>query len=127
MQSEIPTLAPMPPSLQDTARVQIQRWIRSTGITQAAFGERIGRTQVWVSKYLKGEFDADIDTLQQMAQVFRHSIPQLLDFPSDPDEETVLTLYRALRPEVRRLTVELLREMGRGRGPKPRSPTRPRS
>ena len=127
MQSEIPTLAPMPPSLQDTARGQIKRWIASTGITQATFGERIGRNQVWVSKYLKGEIDADIDTLHQMAQVFRHTLTQALDFPADPDEEALITLYRALRPEARRLAFQWLQEMGRGRGTKPRSPKRPRS
>jgi transcriptional regulator with XRE-family HTH domain len=117
----------MPPSLQETARTQIKRWIVSTGITQVAFGERIGRNQVWVSKYLKGEFDTDLETLQQMAQVFRHTLTQLLDFPSDPDEEALITLYRALRPEARRLAFQMLQEMGRGRGVKPRSPKRPRS
>lgn len=127
MQSEIPTLAPMPPSLQDTARAQLKRWIGSTGITQAAFGERIGRNQVWVSKYLKGEFDADLETLQQMAQVFRHTLTQLLDFPSDPDEAALITLYRALRPEVRRLAFQMLQEMSRSRSAKPRSPKRLRS
>ena len=126
MQNGIPTLAPMPPSLQETARTQIKRWIVSTGITQVAFGERIGRNQVWVSKYLKGEFDTDLETLQQMAQVFRHTLTQLLDFPADPDEEALITLYRALRPEARRLAFQVLQEMGRGKGTKPRSPKRPR-
>lgn len=127
MQSENPTLIPMPPSLQETARAQIKRWIASTGITQQTFGERIGRNQVWVSKYLKGEFDADLETLHHMAQVFRHTLTQLLDFPADPDEEALITLYRALRPEARRLAFQVLQEMARGRGPKSRSPKRPRS
>lgn len=117
----------MPPSLQDTARTQIKRWITSTGITQAAFGERIGRNQVWVSKYLKGEFDTDLETLHQMAQVFRHTLTQLLDFPSDPEEEALITLYRTLRPEARRLAFQLFQEMVRGRGPRPRAPRRTRA
>ena len=127
MQTGIPTLAPMPLSLQDTARAQIKRWITSTGITQAAFGDRIRRNQVWVSKYLKGDFDTDLETLQQMAQVFGHTLTQLLDFPADPDEDAVITLYRALRPEARRLALQLLQEMSRGRGPKPRAAKRSRS
>jgi transcriptional regulator with XRE-family HTH domain len=116
----------MPLSLQDTARAQIKRWIASTGITQTDFGDRIRRNQVWVSKYLKGEFDTDLETLQQMARVFGHTLTQLLDFPSDPEEEAVITLYRALRPEARRLAFGMLQEMTRGRGPKPRAPRRSR-
>jgi transcriptional regulator with XRE-family HTH domain len=126
MLTETPTLAAMPLSLQDMARAQIKRWIISTGITQTTFGDRINRNQVWVSKYLKGEFDTDLETLQQMAQVFRHTLTQLLDFPSDPEEEAVITLYRALRPEARRIAFQVLQEMTRGRGPKPRAPRRSR-
>jgi transcriptional regulator with XRE-family HTH domain len=127
MHLEIPTLAAMPLSLQDQARAQIKRWIGSVGITQTAFGERIGRNQVWVSKYLKGEFDTDLETLQEMARVFGHTLTQLLDFPADPDEDAVITLYRALRPEARRLALLVLQEMSRGRGPKPRAARRSRS
>jgi transcriptional regulator with XRE-family HTH domain len=117
----------MPLSLQDTARAQLKRWIASTGTTQIAFGERIGRTQVWVSKYLAGELDTDLDTLQQMAKVFGHTLTQLLDFPADPDEDALITAYRALRPDARRLVFQVLQEMSRGRGPKPRAAKRSRS
>jgi transcriptional regulator with XRE-family HTH domain len=117
----------MPLSLQDTARAQIKRWTMSTGISQKMFGERIGRDQVWVSKYLNAQLDTDIETLQQMAQVFGHTLTQLLDFPADPDEAAVITAYRAIRQEIRPLVVRMLQEMGRGRGPKPRAARRSRS
>jgi transcriptional regulator with XRE-family HTH domain len=127
MPLETPTLAPMPPTLQQAARHQLTRWISSTGITQRALGERIGRNQVWVSKYLGGDLDADLETLQQIARVFGHTLTQLLDFPTDPEEETLITLYRALRPEARPVAIQVLQEMARGRGPKPRASKRSRS
>ena len=126
MQQGIPTLAAMPLSLQDTARAQIKRWITSTRLTQTAFGERIGRTQVWVSKYLGGEIDTDVETLQQMAQVFGHTLTQLLDFPADPEEEAVITAYRALSPELRTAVLRVLQAMTVNRGPKPRAAGRSR-
>jgi transcriptional regulator with XRE-family HTH domain len=116
----------MPISLQQTARFQIKRWIASTGITQTTLGERIRRNQAWMSRYLGGDIDADVDTLQQIAEVFGHTLAQLLDIPDDPHEASLLAEYRALRAEVRPLAIQVLREMARGRGASPRGPGRSR-
>ena len=57
-----------------------------------------------------------------MARVFGHTPTQLLDFPDRPGEETLITLYRALRPEARSVAMQVLHEMARRRGSKPRAP-----
>ena len=115
----------MPISLQQTARIQIRRWIASTGITQTLLGERIHRNQAWMSRYLGGDIDADVDTLQQIAEVFGHTLAQLLDIPTDPHEAQLLAEYRALRPEARVLVIRMLGEMTRSRSPRGRGPSRP--
>src|SRR4029077_2246017 len=96
-----PTLAPMPLTLDELARGRIKAWISSTGITQVNLGERISKNQAWMSRYLGGEFDADLETLQKMAKVFGHSLSALLDAPTDPEEAKLLDAYRALTPEGR--------------------------
>jgi len=113
MPIETPTLVPMPPTLQQIARAQIKRWIGSTGITQTALGERIRRNQAWMSRYLGGDIDADLDTLDQIANVFGHRLTQLLDVPTDPEEAALIAAYRALRAEVRPLALRILQEMTR--------------
>jgi transcriptional regulator with XRE-family HTH domain len=115
-------MAPAPPqTLQQKARAQIRRWIASTGITQTALGDRIQRNQAWMSRYLGGDIDADLETLQQMAEVFNHSLISLLQLPADPEEAELIAAYRALRPESRALALTLLKDWSRartrGRGP----------
>jgi transcriptional regulator with XRE-family HTH domain len=104
-------------TLQQVARTQIRRWIRTTGITQTALAERIKRNQAWMSRYLGGDIDTDIDTLQEMATVFGHTLTQMLDMPSDPDEAVLILEYRALRPEARSAVLRVIQEMNRGQGP----------
>lgn len=110
----------MSQTLDELARNQIKRWIESTGITQTTLSVRIGRNQAWTSRYLGGEFDADLETLQKIALVFGHSLTTLLDIPKDPEEAALTMAYRALTPDARRLALDLLldwsRARGRGRG-----------
>lgn len=112
----------MTATLDEQARSQIKKWIDSTGITQTALADRIGRNQAWMSRYLAGDFDADLTTLQKMAEVFGHPLTALLGLPKDPEEATLIAAYRALRPEARPLALRVLQEMsrsrGRGRSPK---------
>ncbi len=121
--------APIPsgPTLDDHARLQIKKWIRSTGITQTLFADQIGRNQAWLSRYLAGEIaSADLETLQRMARVFDHSLASLLMLPSDPEEAAVIAGYRALPETMRRLFLKLLEEWAGhhralpGRGPSKR-------
>jgi transcriptional regulator with XRE-family HTH domain len=114
MDAETPTLAvDMPLTLDQIARTQIRRWIQSTGITQTALAERIGRNQAWMSRYLGGEFDADLVTLNQIATVFDHTITALLQVPEDPDIARLVMNYRALRPEARAILLGVAEEMSR--------------
>jgi transcriptional regulator with XRE-family HTH domain len=112
---ESPILTPMPPTLDQGARDRIRAWITSTGVTQTALAARIGRTQAWMSRYLSGELDADLETLQKMAHAFGHSLAALLEVPTDPVEARVVQLFRALPVDMRALIVSLL-EMWTHRG-----------
>jgi len=108
-------------SLQDAARATIREWIASTGTTQTTICAGIGRNQPWLSRYLSGDIDADIDTLDQLARVFGHTLWGLLQVPSDQDDAEVIRLYRALRQEARPVGKAVLREMGQGHAaPRPR-------
>lgn len=112
---ESPILAPMPLSLDELARGRIKAWIASTGVTQGNLGERIGRNQAWMSRYLAGEYDADLETLQKIARVFGHSLSALLESPTDPEEAKLVEAYRALRPEARAIALTVLQELSRPR------------
>lgn len=112
---ELPILAPMAQTLDEVARGQIRKWIQSTGITQTNLAERIGRNQAWMSRYLAGDYDADLETLQKIALVFGHSLSTMLELPKDPEEAALLSAYRALRQEARVLALNVLQEWGRGR------------
>jgi transcriptional regulator with XRE-family HTH domain len=92
---------------EQRARERIRRWIQATGMTQAELGERIGRNQEWVSRYLGG-LNADLQTLHQIAGVFGHSLIALLDLPKDPEEARLVELYRSMPPEARPVLLELL-------------------
>jgi transcriptional regulator with XRE-family HTH domain len=106
-----------PPSYQDIARTKIKHWIASTGITQTQICQQIGRNQPWLSRYLAGGIDADVDTLAAMAKVFEQNLFALLSVPADPDEAAVLRTYRSLRPEARKAVQMMLKAMSRDDGP----------
>ena len=102
-------------TLDELARKQIKSWIDATGITQTALAERIGRNQAWMSRYLKGEFDADLETLQRMTRVFGHELTAALNVPTEPEEAAVMAAYRALGVEGRKIVRALLEDWGRPR------------
>lgn len=96
--------------LDELARQRIKGWLRSTGVTQTALSDQIGRNQAWMSRYLDAEYDADLDTLDRMARAQGHTLFHLLGVHPDPVEDDLLNLFRALRPEARELLLKLLRE-----------------
>jgi transcriptional regulator with XRE-family HTH domain len=120
---ESPILTPMPPTVDQVVRDRIRTWITSTGVTQTELAERIGRTQAWMSRYLHGEFDADLETLQKMAHAFGQGLGALLDAPTDPMEARVVEGLRALPANLRTMFINLLEEIiqTRGRSPGGRS------
>lgn len=111
------TFVAMPDTLDQIARKQIKRWIESTGTTQVEVGLQVGRNQSWMSRYLKGEFDADLDTLQKITRVFGHELTSALNIPSDPEEALLVSRFRALRIEARRIVLTLLEHLSRDTRP----------
>jgi len=111
------TLEPMSPAspqtLQQIARARVKLWLTTTGTTQTALAERIGRKQAWLSRYLNGEYDADLEDLNRIAKAFSHTISALLDTPSDPDHARVVELYSALPFETRKTVLQLMEQFGR--------------
>jgi transcriptional regulator with XRE-family HTH domain len=115
----------VPTPIDEIARQQIRQWLRSTGTTQVSFAEQIDRNQEWVSRYLNGNFDADLTTLQRMAGVFNHTLATLFgSLPSDPDENALLRMFRGLRPEGRKALLSVLQEWTRARPDRDRTKTR---
>jgi transcriptional regulator with XRE-family HTH domain len=96
------------PSLNEVARTRIRLWLRSTGTTQTQLADRIHKTQAWMSRYLSGGLNADLDALRSMAEAFGHSLSALLDTPTDPTEAQLIDLFRALRLEDKETVLRLL-------------------
>jgi transcriptional regulator with XRE-family HTH domain len=85
------------------ARERLRTWQKASGLTQHEFGAAIGRNDAWVSRYFDEAYDADLDTLADMARAVGHTLNELLDaFPSDK-EGALLTAYRELPPSSREL------------------------
>lgn len=113
----VEAMTPPVAKIDDVARQQIRKWLQATNTTQVAFAAHIERNQEWVSRYLNGMFDADLTTLERMAAAFGHNLATLFgNLPTNPDEATLLTMFRGLRPEGRRAVLTMLQEWTRARG-----------
>lgn len=127
LMNDLTIFAPMAqPTLDEIARSQIQRWLETTGQTQTALATQIGRNQAWLSRYLKAEFNADLSTLEKIAQAFNHTVAALFTSPQDPDEAKLVANFRACRPEDRKTLLGVSAAMSRpsrlrGRVRRPRS------
>jgi transcriptional regulator with XRE-family HTH domain len=113
---ETPILDVMPaplPRLDDIVRERVRTWIQSTGVKQTTLAPLIGKPQPWISRYLAGELDADLETLQALARIFGHSLTALFDAPADPGEAHVIDLYRALPEASRPILIQLLEDWTR--------------
>jgi transcriptional regulator with XRE-family HTH domain len=98
-------------TLDEIARQRIRGWLSATSTTQAALADRIGKTPAWMSRYLLGEFNADLETLRAIAHVFSLSVSALFDSPSDPDDRLLLEAFHGLRPDGRQILLQLARHM----------------
>jgi transcriptional regulator with XRE-family HTH domain len=99
----------LPPSLDEFARRQIKRWLHATHTSQTQLAIVIGRNGPWMSRYLAGEYNADLETLRRIALVFGHTVGTLLTMPVDPDEAETVALIRSLGPDDRQTILKLLR------------------
>lgn len=95
----------------EAARERIRLWLRGTGMTQVVLAEKIGRKQAWMSRYLDGEFDTDLDTLERLAHAFDHTLAELLDLTQDEAERALLDAVRALTPPKRALALQMVQAM----------------
>lgn len=113
---ELLNLDSMALPLEEQVRARVKAWVSSMRVTQGALAERIGRDQVWVSRYLNGKVDSiDLETLQKIAAAFDHSLHALLEAPADPAEAQLVEDWRALRPKSRVLVSNLVADMRQDR------------
>jgi len=117
-QPDAPIVEAVPSSYEQRARARIKSWLHATGMAQVDLGVRIGKNQPWMSRYLSGEIDADLATLEAMAGVFGHSLTALLDLPLDPQEARLLEYYRALPARARPNLLDLLANLLRASKPR---------
>jgi len=109
MDEEQPAILDGVPTLDQQVRDRIRMWVQSTGVKQTQLAERIGRNQPWVTRYLKGEFNADLDTLQKIAQAFGHTLAALVDQPRDPLDAKMLEEFHAAPLRLRLSVIEMLK------------------
>jgi transcriptional regulator with XRE-family HTH domain len=96
--------------LDERARHRIHQWRKQVGITQAALAQRVGRNPVWISRYLDNAYDADLDTLKQLAEALGRTLTELLGHDPPPSEEgELLERFRSLEPQQRRELMNFLR------------------
>src|SRR5262245_59100822 len=97
--------------LQNIARVRIKQFLESNGISQAALGQAIGRSQEWVSRFLAGRYDADVDTLQAIATAIDLPLYELLALTTDPRLVKLCEAYLACRPSRRPVALRVVQEL----------------
>lgn len=87
--------------------------------TQAAIGEAIDRTQTWVSHYLSGRHDVDLDTLARLCAFLRVDLASLLTergelrHTVDPSLAELLTLFESLTRKERETVLDIVRVLAR--------------
>ena len=111
-----------PPDL--LARERIKRWVADAGLRQQTFGRRIGKGQVWVSRYLRGQVDADLETLQRMAALFGVSLAELLYEPDVSQHPLLSKLHEALLVTPRHVQAAILEMLAAYRATAGRGATR---
>lgn len=86
--------------------------------TQAAIGRAVHRTQTWVSHYLSGRHDIDLDTLSKLCEFLQVDLPSLLQDEHTratlaPPYDEALTMLRALAQDERDTMIDVLRVLVR--------------
>lgn len=106
----VPPPAPIQtnPPIDERVRRRVNQWLTMSGISQAVLAQRIGKDQAWMSRYLRGEHDADLATVERLAAAFGHNIATLLDVVPDERDAIAVEMLRALAPTDRAAIVRLL-------------------
>jgi transcriptional regulator with XRE-family HTH domain len=101
-------------ALHAFAREQVKRALFAKDMTQEQLAAAIGRTQTWLSKYLRGEFNADFPTLYRMAQAFDMTLDAFCRLPDDPELQEWVNGWHVLKRPDRDALLLVLRAMTRG-------------
>jgi len=122
----VPPVSLPPPSnpvpITERVRQRVRQWVATTGVRQVVLARQIDKNQAWLSRYLAGEVEADLITIERLAQAFGHTLLALLEVPADPAEAHVIEMLRALPPGPRRNAVRLLEDLIRLAQPRGRRP-----
>lgn len=116
LSSKAATKKPKRVSYQQRARATIDGWIKSRGVRQSDVGDALLplRRASWMSRYLNGAIDADVDTLHQIAAYFGNEYCALFTAPGDvardPLRARLDAAYAALGEVKRELLVRLAEE-----------------
>jgi transcriptional regulator with XRE-family HTH domain len=102
--------------IDDTARRRVRAWMAARRVTKTKIAQVAGRTQAWASRWLAGDFDAQLDDLAKIAAHFGQPIAALFDQRPDPAEAELVELYRGLPPERQTLALDLLRDWSASSG-----------
>jgi transcriptional regulator with XRE-family HTH domain len=97
--------------LDDQARERIKKWLKTSGMSQVTFAERIGWSQPTVSQYLHGDHGTDMDTLARIARIFGRRFADLFsesEPPTDPPATELVTMWNALPSEEARAAVKTM-------------------
>ncbi len=117
--------------IEERVRARVNKLFDASGWTQLEFAQKCGREQQsWASKYLRGDLDADIDTMAAMATVFRLTLFKLIG--EDPvvipeptalqrEAQTVAELWPFADATVRQ-SLKALLELERSRATRPDEP-----
>lgn len=98
--------------LADLARQRIVQWMEADPrITQVTIAKAVGVSQSWVSQYKSGDVDADLDQLDAIAQVFGHTLHDLVDLKPSINEGNLLGAFRQVPPERRAFVIEVVRQL----------------
>lgn len=89
--------------------------------TQDAIGAQISRTQTWVSHYLAGRTDADLDTLNKicdfigirLSTVIEDALKGKTAAPRPPAAVEVQTLFAAITPDEQKIVINVLATLAR--------------
>jgi transcriptional regulator with XRE-family HTH domain len=98
--------------LVEQARSRLARWLAgSPTLDQKVLARAVQHQQSWVSQYLSGRQQADVDELEAMARALGHTLNELFDLRENPQEQLLVALYRALPEAKREFAVRMLQEM----------------
>lgn len=95
--------------LVEQARSRIARWLAGDPtLTQKVLARAVQHEQGWVSKYLSGRQDADVDELDAMARALGHTLNELFDLRESPKERELVDAYRSIPADTRDLAIQVM-------------------